>query len=273
MRPSVFAISVGLLTAVLAPPSFAGDDDSSSYALCARVRWWTASVTGAFQVNQKDYRGSFEDYRDDLDLEAYDPRNNPGVPDLSLEGRLGNSSLILGWLESSLSGDSWVDRMDFHGKTYVAEHIRTDLDLRYYHATYCKFLLDGGMLTAGLLVGIGYLDYRIDVAPDPSSPSEPTHTGGNTPFPYFGGRAVVRPVKWFEIFAEFVFSRGDWGDARLLFLDGNLSLHLRPVKFVSLGLGVHVLHLYADAINVWSDSPDTLLLTLAGPYLELEGRF
>jgi hypothetical protein len=268
------AALVLLFAAAFAPAAPAGEDGGSSgYTLSARIRWWIAQTDGSFQVNQKDARGSFEDYRDDLDLEAYDPRNNPGVPDLSLEGRLGNMSLILGWVESSLSGDSWVDRMDFHGKTYVAEHIRTDLDLRYYRATFGYALLDGPMLSAGIQAGIGYIDYRISVEPDPLSPTGPTHTGGNAPFPYFGGRGTLRPASWVEFLAEFAFSRGDWGDARLFFADGAVSVALRPVRFVSLGLGFRLFHLYADRINVWSESPDTLLLTLGGPYLELEGRF
>jgi hypothetical protein len=271
---TLVAAAVFLLPAALVPSAFADEDGGGSgYSLSARVRGWVALVDGSFQVSQKDYRGSYEDYREDLDLAAYDPRNNPLVPDVSLEGRLGNSSLILGWIESSMSGDSWVDRMDFHGKTYVTEHIRTDLDLRYWRATFTQFLLDGDRLTAALQAGIGYLDYRIAVEPDPLSPSEATHTGGNAPFPYFGARAAVRPAGWCEILAEAVFSRGDWGDARLFFVDGTLGLYLRPMRFASVGLGFRLFHLYADRINVWTESPDTLLVTLGGPFLELEGRF
>jgi hypothetical protein len=233
-------------------------------------------VQGSFQINQKDYRGSYQDYRDELDMKAFDPSNNPGIPGLQLEGRIGGSRIILNWMETSMQGDSFIERMEFNGKTYINEHLLTTLDFRLYQVTYAKVLFDPEYLQAAIMVGVGYVDYRAEVEPeDPLSP--PTHTGGNAPFPYVGGRVMIRPpvkyLKLFEVTADLVFSRGDWGDARLLYVDGVLALNFRPIKFVSLGLGIHFFHLFADAINVWSDDPDVILVTLGGPFFELEARF
>ncbi|MHC4779580.1 MAG: hypothetical protein ACYTFG_13485 [Planctomycetota bacterium] len=254
---------------------FGGDPDK--FILSARARWWVPTVQGSFQINQKDYKGSYQDYRDELDMKAFDPRNNPGIPELQIEGRIGGHRLIANWLETSMQGDSFIERMEFNGKQYVNEHLLTFLDLRLYRLTYGKTLLDPEYFNLVFFVGVGYIDYRAAVEPDPISPSEPTHTGGNAPFPYIGGRAVLRaPVKYlrlFEVTGEIFWSRGDWGDARLFYLESTLALNFRPIKFVSLGAGFHFYHLFADAINVWSDDPDTLLVTLGGPYLELEVRF
>jgi hypothetical protein len=272
-----FGTLFGAVLLALAAPALGGGGPEA-FLVSARLRWWVPTVDGSFQVNQRDYKGSYEDYRDELNLRAHDPRNNPGVPEAVLEGRLGNSSLVLHWLETSMHGTAWIDRMTFNGKAYVAERVRTDLDLRLYRLTYAKHLLDVIAVKGSLLVGVAYIDYRAEVEPeDPGLASEPTHTGGNAPFPYFGGRVLFRiPVQYvrtFEVLVEAIFSRGDWGDARLFYFEGTAGLSFRPVRFVSVGAGVHATHVFADAINVWSDDPDTLLLTLGGPYFEVEGRF
>ncbi|MHC5037213.1 MAG: hypothetical protein ACYTHM_07860 [Planctomycetota bacterium] len=246
------------------------------FVVSARLRWWVAQVDGSFQINQRDARGSYEDFREDLDLYAFDPRSNPGIPEVVLEGRLGGSGLLLHWLETSMEGDSWVNRMVFNGRTFSDTAVHTDVDLRLFRVTYGKHLLPLGFLQGTLLVGIGYIEYRAEVEASPPTPDGPTHTGGNAPFPYFGGRLFLRPpLKGFDILEallEVTASRGDWGDARLFYLEALLGINVRPIKFISGGFGVHVFHLFADAINVWSEDPDTILVTLTGIYFELEAR-
>lgn len=268
-------LAVLALAALLAPAvAFAegGKSDPEKYLLSAKIRWWVAVADGKFQVNQKDVEGSYASFRDDLDMKAFDPSTNPGIPALSAEVKLGSSVFIADWMQSSMTGEGMIDSLTFNGKEYVDEYLRTDMDLRLYQISYGYGLLDNGFFGLTLLAGLGYIDYRIEVTPeDPLEPA--THTGGNAPFPYVGGRAWARLVKYTELQALFTWSRGDWGDARLLYVDCSLGFFLRPVKFVSLGVGARVFHLYADAINVWSEDRDVLLITLAGPYFELEARF
>ncbi|GEM_PF-3206398 len=278
MRTVFALLFAAVLAASWGAPALAdegGGSDPDTFIVSLRARWWVPTVDGSFQINQHDYEGSYADYQDELDMEAFDPRNNPGVPELVLQARLKGSGIIGTWVETSMQGDSWIERLEFNGRTFENEHLLTELDFRLYRLTYINHLLDAGFLKLAPMVGVGYLDYRAEVIPDPPDP--PTHTGGNAPFPYIGGQALFRPpvdyLDYFEVVGEVTWSRGDWGDARLLYLEGYLGLSLRPIKFVSLGGGFRFFHLYADAINVWSDDPDTILVTMGGPYFELEARF
>jgi hypothetical protein len=269
---------------MLAAPGWADeekDSDDSSYMLSLRVRWWMPVLDGTFQINKGDLRGSYNDFADDLDLDgtSFDPSTNPGGPEVNLTVKILGLHFAVNYVSFNTQGRTVLeDKLTIDVNEYDSgDLIRSDLTLAFgtFEARYDILSFDFFTLAAGL--GVSYFDFTTSIVGHDTSTGIDVEISdaGNGIYPILSLVTDIS-LSYFEARAQVSGIAGDFsalGDIRLTLLEGAFSVHLRPVKYFSIGLGFRVTYMDASAVNIWHGDPDPVRFTLYGIFFEVEGRF
>ncbi len=281
-RSLLISAALVLAAAAASPGEESSDGESKSgYSISLRARWWMPMMSGSYQINKGDLKGSINDFADDLDVGAssFDPRVNKGGPDLNVHVKVAGFSAGLAYTNFFTGGRTVLeDKLEMDVTEFdKGDWINSDLTLAFGRLDLRYDLISMDMLTASICLGADYFDFTTAIIGHDSAMGTEVSIsdGGNGVYPVIGAAAGVA-LSVFEARAELYGITGDFkaiGDIRLTLVDFSASVHLRPVKYFSIGLGFRAVHMDASAVNIWHGGSDPVRFTLFGFFFEIEGRF
>lgn len=256
------------------------ENEAGDFVLSLRTRWWMPVLNGTYQINKKDIKGSYNDFVDDLDLDAQalDPSSNPGGPEITLTAKLLGLHVGLSYVTFNTGGKTVLEEELSVDVSTLDENdwIRSDLTLAFGSLDIRYDALELDFFTLAFSAGVSYFDFTTAiVGHDTDTGTDVTLSdAGNGFYPVIGAVSEI-VLSVLELRGSLSGIAGDFsllGDIRLSLIEAALSAHLRPVKYVSVGLGFRLTHLDASAVNIWHGDPDPVRFTLYGFFLELELR-
>jgi hypothetical protein len=184
----VFALGIVLALAAPAPASALGD------FVGVEANLWRQGFDGTARIHDGSGGGTSFDFRNTFGIEENDTAKVGRV-----WFRLGKSRLFFDYSDTSRSGSTILSApITFHGTTYNAETVTSDLDFTLLQGAY-RYTFDFKLVEFG--VGLGFNIAQVNMELNGSTNGRET-LDENIPYPTISAALAIKPFPGFHIRAE-----------------------------------------------------------------------